>query len=151
MRIRTLWPMEPGVSMPQSQGLSNNSYPEPNQIINRVPRPCVMFLNKDDFYCVRLLASRQTPKLEDHSWSTIHDYLFNIFSAKLHIWRPTPPSATRGDAPCRGDRNPRLDLWPLGFISNLIFYCRIAIWITYSKFTVAETNPGLDMNYYQTL
>ena len=23
--------MEPGVSMPHSQGLSNNSYPEPNQ------------------------------------------------------------------------------------------------------------------------
>ena len=24
------WPMEPGGSMPHSQGLSNNSYPEPN-------------------------------------------------------------------------------------------------------------------------
>ena len=27
----TPWLMEPGGSMPQSQGLSNNSYPEPNQ------------------------------------------------------------------------------------------------------------------------
>ena len=25
------------------------------------------------FYSVRLLASRQTPKLEDHSWSAVHD------------------------------------------------------------------------------
>ena len=48
------------------------------------------------FYSVRLLASRQTPKLEDHSWSAVHDCLFNIFAANLHIWRPTPPSATQG-------------------------------------------------------
>ena len=27
----TPWLMEPGGSMPHSQGLSNNSYPEPNQ------------------------------------------------------------------------------------------------------------------------
>ena len=27
----TPWLMEPGSSMPHSQGLSNNSYPEPNQ------------------------------------------------------------------------------------------------------------------------
>ena len=51
-------------------------------------RPC--------FYSVRLLASRQTPKLEDHSWPAVHDCLFNIFAVNLHIWRPTPPSATQG-------------------------------------------------------
>ena len=56
-----------------------------------------------------LIASRQTPKLEDHSWPTVHDCLFNMFAANLHIWRPTPPSATRGDAPCLGDRSPRMD------------------------------------------
>ena len=61
------------------------------------PRLSVMFLNKDGFYSVRLLASHQTPKLEDHSWSAVHDCSFNIFTANLHIWRPTPPSATRGD------------------------------------------------------
>ena len=48
------------------------------------------------FYSVRLLASRQTPNLEDHSWSAVHDCLFNIFAANLHIWRPTLPSATQG-------------------------------------------------------
>ena len=72
--------MKPGSSTPHSQGL----------------RPCVMFLNKDDFYNVRLLASRQTPKLEDHSWSAVHDFLFNIFTVNLYICRPTPPSATQG-------------------------------------------------------
>ena len=55
-----------------------------------------MFLNKDGFYSVRLLASRQTPKLEDLSWSAVHDYLFNIFATNLHIWSPTPSSATQG-------------------------------------------------------
>ena len=54
------------------------------------------FLNEDDFYSVRLLTSRQTPKLEeDHSWSAVHDYLFNIFTANLHIWRPILPFATQ--------------------------------------------------------
>ena len=43
------------------------------------------------FYSVRLLASRQTPNLEDHSWSAVHDCLFNILAAILHIWRPTLP------------------------------------------------------------
>ena len=47
------------------------------------------------FYSVRLLASRQTPKLEDHSWSAVHDCLLNIFPAN-QIWRPTPPSASQG-------------------------------------------------------
>jgi hypothetical protein len=55
----------------------------------------VTFLNEGYFYSVRLLASLQTPKLEDHSWSAVHD-LFNVFAANLHIWRPSPPSATQG-------------------------------------------------------
>ena len=76
--------MEPGGPMPLSQGLST------------VPKPCVTFLNEDDFYSVMLLASRQTPNLEDHSWSAVHDFLLNIFAANLQIWRPSPPSATQG-------------------------------------------------------
>ena len=48
------------------------------------------------FYSVRLLASRQTPKLEDHSYSAVHDCFFNILAANLLIWKPTPPSATQG-------------------------------------------------------
>jgi hypothetical protein len=48
------------------------------------------------FYCVRLLASCQTPKLEDHSWSAVHNYLFNTFAANLHIWRPIPHPQPKG-------------------------------------------------------
>ena len=55
----------------------------------------VMLLNKNCFYSMKLLASRQTPKQEDLSWSAVHDCLFNIFAANLHIWRSTPPFATR--------------------------------------------------------
>ena len=66
--------MGPGGLIPHSQGL-----------FNLVPRPCVIFLNKYGFYSVSLLASRQTLKLEDHSWSAVHDCLFNIFDANLNI------------------------------------------------------------------
>ena len=58
----TPWLMEPGGSMLHSQELSNNSYPELNQsnsLCDVSEHPC--------FYSVRLLAARQTPKLEDHS------------------------------------------------------------------------------------
>ena len=66
------------------------------QITYPALRPRVIFLNKDGFYSVRLLASRQIGKLEDHSWLALHDCLFNIFTANLHIWRPTPPSVVTG-------------------------------------------------------
>jgi hypothetical protein len=45
-----------------------------------------------------LLAPRPTPKLEDHPLSAVRDCLFSIFAATLHIWRPSPPSATWGRA-----------------------------------------------------
>ena len=32
-----------------------------------------------------LLASRPTPKLEDHPLSAVRDCLFNLFAATLHI------------------------------------------------------------------
>ena len=88
--------MEPGVSMPHSKGLSNNPYLEPNQSNFISFFSSFNFMNEDYFYNVRLLASRQTPKLKNNSWSDVHDCLFNIFAANLHIWRPTPPSATQG-------------------------------------------------------
>ena len=86
--------MEPRGSMPHSRGLSNNPYP-----FNPVPRPCVTYLNEDDFYSVRLLASRQTPKLEEHSWSAVHDCLFNTFPATLYIYMDAySPIRNPGDA-----------------------------------------------------
>ena len=77
--------MEPGGSMPHSHRLSQSS----SEVLCDVSE-------HPSFYSVRLLASRQTPKLEDHCWSAVHDCLLNIFAANLHIWRPTPPSATQG-------------------------------------------------------
>ena len=37
------------------------------------------------FYREGLLAPRLTPKLEDHPLSAVHDCLFNLFAATLHI------------------------------------------------------------------
>jgi hypothetical protein len=47
-----------------------------------------------------LFAPLPTPKLEDHSLSAVHDLLFNIFTANLHIWRPFPPSSIRRGEVC---------------------------------------------------
>jgi len=63
------------------------------------PRTCVTFRKKlfpggEE----ELLASRPTTKLEDHPLSAVRDCLFNIFAATFCIWRPSPPSATRGRA-----------------------------------------------------
>jgi hypothetical protein len=60
-------------------------------------RPFVTFRNKFIFYS-ELLAQRPTPKLEGHPLSAVRDCLFNIFAATLHIWKPSPPSATGGRA-----------------------------------------------------
>ena len=47
--------------------------------------PIWIFCNKICFYGEELLAPRPTPKLRDHPLSTVHDCLFNIFTATLHI------------------------------------------------------------------
>jgi len=38
------------------------------------------------------------PYPEGHPLSAVRDCLFNIFAATFHIWRLSPPSATRGRA-----------------------------------------------------
>jgi hypothetical protein len=57
------------------------------------------------FYGEELLAPRSTPKMEDHPLLAVHDCLFNVFAATLHIRRlflhPQPE-----DVPYRGDRDP---------------------------------------------
>ena len=47
------------------------------------------FINMIRFYGGELLAPHPTPKLEDHLLSAVHDYLFNIFAATLHIGGPS--------------------------------------------------------------
>jgi hypothetical protein len=65
---------------------------------NSPTRLCVEIRNK--YWVLRggLLALRPTPRLEDHPLSAVRDCLFNIFAATLHIWRPSPLSATWGRA-----------------------------------------------------
>jgi hypothetical protein len=63
-----------------------------------------MFRNMVIFYGEELLASRPTPKLEDHPLSRVRDFLFNVFAAILHIRRPILLPQPE-DAPCRGDRD----------------------------------------------
>jgi hypothetical protein len=43
------------------------------------------FVTKIRFYSEEMLASRPTPKLEDHPFSAVRDCLFNIFAATLYI------------------------------------------------------------------
>ena len=57
--------MEPGGSMPHSQGLSNNSYPEFAMVVPNYPSGSEALCDVSEypcFYSVRLLASRQTPQ-----------------------------------------------------------------------------------------
>jgi hypothetical protein len=52
-----------------------------------------------------LLAPLPNPKLEGYPLSAVRDFLFNIFTGTLRMWRiflhPQPE-----DAPCRGDKRP---------------------------------------------
>jgi hypothetical protein len=61
-------------------------------------RPLWHFVTRLFFYGEELLAPRPSTKLEDHLLSAVFDCLFNIFAATLHIWRPSPLSATWGRA-----------------------------------------------------
>jgi hypothetical protein len=58
-------------------------------------RPFWMIHDRICFYGEELLVPRPTPKLEDHTLSTVRDCWFNIFTATLHI------------GGCSSIRNPR--------------------------------------------
>ena len=69
-----------------------------------VPRHMYPFRNKASFYGEELLALRPTPKLEDHTLSSVRDCLLNILQLPT-ILEALPPSATCGRSmPC--DRDP---------------------------------------------
>jgi hypothetical protein len=55
-----------------------------NRRISPSLRPREMFRSILSFYSEKLLAPRPTPKLEDHSFSAVCYYLFNISAATLH-------------------------------------------------------------------
>jgi hypothetical protein len=63
----------------------------------KCPRLCVTLRNKVIFYDM-MIAPSPTPNLKNNPLSAARDCLLNMFVATLHIWRPSPPSATRGRA-----------------------------------------------------
>jgi hypothetical protein len=62
------------------------------------PRLLMNFCNKLIFLQWEVLAPHPTPQLKDHPLSAVRNLLFTIFAGTLHIWRPSPPSATWGRA-----------------------------------------------------
>ena len=91
--------------------------------ISPVPRSVCMICNMVTF-CEELLAPCPNPKLGNHPLSAVHDCLFNILAATLHIWKPFPQQQP-ADAPCRGDRNPlttcqKLCLYKNSRVHNLL-------------------------------
>jgi hypothetical protein len=61
-------------------------------------RPFVTLRKQLIFYGAELLTPRPTPKLEELPLSAVSNCLFNIFSATLHTWRPSPPISSWGRA-----------------------------------------------------
>jgi hypothetical protein len=84
--------MEPVASIPNSQELPTCFYPEPDQSSPHHPIPSLqdpleVFVTSF-FYGEGMLTPLPIPKLEGHPLLSVHDCLFNIFAANLHIWRP---------------------------------------------------------------
>jgi len=76
-----------------------------NKVSVHVRGPVECFVILLSFNGEELLAARPTPKLKDYSLSAVHDCLFNILAATLHIWRPFVHSQPE-DAQCCGDSVP---------------------------------------------
>jgi hypothetical protein len=74
--------------------------PEGSLPCSQEPATCAVyhFVTCLLFYVGELLADHPVPKLEGHCLSAARDCLFSIFAVTLHIWRHSPPSATRGHA-----------------------------------------------------
>jgi len=89
--------------------------PEGSLMCSQEPAPCVTFRKKLSFYG-ELLASRSTPKLEDHPMSAVRDCLFYIFVATLH---PQPK-----DVICRGDLQV-----PCMFIVMLSYHLHLGLFL----------------------
>jgi hypothetical protein len=74
------------------------------------------FRNKLAFYGEGFLASRQTPKLEDHPLLFVRGCLLNIFAATLHYWSQSLLSQP-DDGPCCGEKGMHLICMDLLYIT----------------------------------
>jgi hypothetical protein len=98
-QLPALHKLTPWHKNPKVQHHTHNSLPPVKQYINRpYPWLCIVLRNKYLVLWGRVVSPHPTPKLEDHPLSAVRDRLFNIFAATLHIWRPSPLSATRAHA-----------------------------------------------------
>ena len=74
------------LNIPSTKSHAPLSFSRSYQNISPNPMFCLwIFRNEVRFNCEQLLAPRPTPKLEAHPLSVVHDCLFNIFAATLHI------------------------------------------------------------------
>ena len=90
--------MKPGGSMPHSQELFNNPYPEPKQ-------PSFKALCDDSkpiFVQCEVVSLTPNPQAGESSLIDVHDCLLNIFAVNLHIWKPTPILNLKGRAMSSG-------------------------------------------------
>jgi hypothetical protein len=71
----------------------------------QVRGPVECFFTSLGFNGEELLAPRPTPRLKDYPLSAVHDCLFNILVATLHIWRPFVHPQPEDAQHC-GDRDP---------------------------------------------
>jgi hypothetical protein len=65
------------------------------QRIHPSQRQCRAFRNKLFLHDEDLLTPRPSPIPEDRPLSAVHDCLFHIFAATLHIWTQSPLTASR--------------------------------------------------------
>ena len=111
--------MKPEGSLPHTQEPVICSRPEPDQ---SSPRPTPSYFRKIHFNIIvplqvrrclvhflsfygEFLALRPTTKLENHPLSAVRYFLFDMFTATLHIWWPFLHPQPE-DVSCRGDRDP---------------------------------------------
>ena len=79
-------PQNPILEHPQPVFLPQYQWPSFTPMQSPRLRLCLwIFRNKIRFHGEELLTPHPTPKLEDHPLSAVHDCLFNIFAATLHI------------------------------------------------------------------
>jgi hypothetical protein len=98
------------------------------------PRPFVTFRNVFLFYGGELLAPAQPPSWRATPFSAVRDCLFNIFAAALHIWRPSPPSATWGLA---------MPWWQGSHLHSLFVEIQLLLWNP-NVHCCVQKGPSLD-------
>jgi hypothetical protein len=113
------------------------------QRISPSPRHCYILRNSVRFYGEELVAPHPTPKLEDHPMSAVRDFLFNIFAATHHIWKPFLHPQPQ-EAPCCGDTDPFITVWISHWGNKCLlqwfywynYYCLPCLWVKLQSYKI---------------